>query len=160
MQSEIIYGIYIVSGYFISKGIIKKIRTRWIALLSVIFFILSCAIQIFEYHHSMIYNIWYNSPFTFLCTLNLFEMFTRINTETMNRNTIKLCTYISKISLSIYFIHIIIEKVLCGYIKTLGFSNPVKVIILFITSFITSVLITWVLSKIKMIKNRVLIIKD
>lgn len=155
-----IYGIYIISGYLISNGIIKKVKTRWIIIMSIVFFVFSCGIQIYEYKHNIAYNIWYNSPFIFLCTFNLFELFTRINTEKMHTKFINIFTYISKISLAIYFIHIIVEMILSKYIKILKFSNPVKTLILFGISFIVSGLIIWLLSRVKLIKTKIFLIKD
>ena len=154
------YGIYIISGYLISNGIIKKIKTRWIIIISIMFFVFSCGIQIYEYNHNIAYNIWYNSPFIFLCTFNLFELFTRINTGKIHTKFMNIFTYISKISLAIYFIHIIVEMILSKYIKMFKVCNPVKILILFEISFIFSVLIIWLFSRIKLIKTKILLIKD
>jgi len=154
-----IYGIYIVSGYFISNKIFKNIKTIRIVFMSIIFFIFSCVIQIFECNNNVEYNIWYNSPLLYLCTLNLFELFTRINTEKMSNKIKKVVTYISKISLAIYFIHIIVEMILSKYIKLIGVSNSIRVLILFEISFIFTILIIRVLSKIKIIKTKVLLVK-
>ena len=155
-----IYGIYIISGYLIFNGVIKKIKTIWIILMSIMFFIFSCIIQIFEYNYNIEYNIWYNSPLLYLCTFNLFELFTRINTETMKFKIKKIFTHISKMSLAIYFIHIIVEMILSKYIKEIKIFNPGKVLILFGISFIVSIFILWMLSKIKVIKTKILLIKN
>lgn len=155
-----IYGIYIISGYFISNGIMKDIKTINITLISVIFFVLSCVIQIFEYNNNIEYNIWYNSPLLYLCTLNLFELFTRINTGKISNKIKKEATYISKVSLAIYFIHIIVEMILNKYIKLIRVSNSSRVLILFGISFIITFLIIWLFSKIKIIKTKVLLIKE
>ena len=155
-----IYGIYIISGYFISNGIMKDIKTINITLISVIFFVLSCVIQIFEYNNNIEYNIWYNSPLLYLCTLNLFELFTRINTGKISNKIKKEATYISKVSLAIYFIHIIVEMILNKYIKLIRVSNSSRFLILFGISFIITFLIIWLFSKIKIIKTKVLLIKE
>lgn len=65
------YGLYIVGGYLIREKIIKKIKTKWLVFTSILFFIISCYIQIFELEHKIEYNIWYNSPFIFICTFAL-----------------------------------------------------------------------------------------
>ena len=62
--------------------------------------------------------------------------------------------------LSIFFIHIIIQEKLSEYIKLFEIIKPIRVIILFVMSFIISILITYILSKIKVIKTKVLLIKD
>lgn len=155
-----IYGIYIISGYFISNRIIKNIKTVRIVLMSVIFFVLSCTIQIFEYSNNIEYNIWYNSPLLYLCAVNLFELFTRINTEKISVKIKRTVTFVSKISLAIYFIHIIVEMILSKYIKLIGISNFYKVLILFGISFIITSLIILILSKNKIIKTKVFLVKE
>ena len=155
-----IYGIYIVSGYFVSKGIMKKIKNKWIILTTVVSFMLSCIIQMLSYVNGKGYNIWYNSIFLFICTLCIFELFTRINAEKINKKVLKLFTYISKISLAIFFLHIIFEKVFSTYIKALGISNPLKVFMLFTISFGTSTILVFTLSKIKIIKNKIFLVKE
>lgn len=154
------YGLYIVGGYLIREKIIKKIKTKWLVFTSILFFIISCCIQIFEFEHKIEYNIWYNSPFIFICTFSLFELFTRINTDNFNKWIVKIFTYISKISLSIFFMHIIVEMIFSKYIKMIKISNPAKVLILFIVSLCISIIVTWLLSKIRLIRKRVLFIKD
>lgn len=154
------YGLYIVGGYLIREKIIKKIKTKWLVFTSILFFIISCYIQIFEFEHKIEYNIWYNSPFIFICTFALFELFTRINTDNFNKWIVKIFTYISKISLSIFFMHIIVEMIFSKYIKMIKISNPAKVLILFIVSLCISIIVTWLLSKIRLIRKRVLFIKD
>lgn len=154
------YGLYIVGGYLIREKIIKKIKTKWLVFTSILFFIISCYIQIFEFEHKIEYNIWYNSPFIFIYTFSLFELFTRINTDNFNKWIVKIFTYISKISLSIFFMHIIVEMIFSKYIKMIKISNPAKVLILFIVSLCISIIVTWLLSKIRLIRKRVLFIKD
>lgn len=138
----------------------KKIKTKLLVFTSILFFIISCCIQIFEFEHKIEYNIWYNSPFIFICTFSLFELFTRINTDNFNKWIVKIFTYISKISLSIFFMHIIVEMIFSKYIKMIKISNPAKVLILFIVSLCISIIVTWLLSKIRLIRKRVLFIKD
>ena len=154
------YGFYLITAYFIRQNILKSIKSKWILIASIISFILSCGIQLFAHYYSIVYNIWYNSPFIFICTVCLFELFTRINCKLIHKWFIKLCTYFSKIALSIFFIHIIIEMILVRYVKALKCMNPIKVILLFLLSFIVSILTTYILSKIKIIKEKVLAIKE
>lgn len=155
------YGFYIISGYLISKkNIMKKIKSIWIIIVMTIFFILSCTIQLISYRISKGYNIWYNSVFIFICTACIFELFTRININKINKKIIKCCTYISKISLAIFFLHIIIEKIVSKYINTIIINNPIKVMIIFTSSFLISMMIIFILSKIKIVKNKFFLIKE
>ena len=83
----------------------------------------------------------------------------RINTENLSKIVATFFTYLSKISLSLYFIHIIVEMILEKHIKALTISNSIKVFILFMVSFSISVFLSWITSKIKLIRNKVLLIK-
>ena len=71
-----------------------------------------------------------------------------------------ICTDISRISLAIFFVHIIIEQILKKYIIAINISNPIKVLVLFAVSFCISILIIQILSKIKLIKRYVFFIKE
>ncbi len=154
------YGLYIIVGYgLIHNKKLRNISTFSVIVLSIISFGLACAVQLFRYIRYMPYNIWYDSPFIFICSLFLFELFMRIKTEKLPNVVNTFFTYISKISLSIYFIHIIVEMLLQPYIQRLAISNFIKLFILFSISFIITILISWSTSKIKLVKNKVLLIK-
>lgn len=154
------YGLYILFGYFISTDILKKIYKSNILKIIIIAFIASCVIQIYAYQNNITYNIWYDSPFIFICSLFLFEFFKRIRIERISKKILDFCIFISNISLGIFFVHIILEKCFQKLIKTIEFSNPLRVFILFILSFICSILIIYIFSKIKFIKNKIFLVKN
>lgn len=158
------YGIYVLLGYFISKGILKKIDTKLILCVSIINFLLACLMQFFEYYKGIEYNIWYDSPFIFICTLNLFELFTRINIKEINKSIEKIYIYISKISLGIYFIHIIIGMLFSQYVNKMQVTHikvsmPLKVFSIFLLMFNISIILIFILSKLKVVKEKVFLIK-
>lgn len=155
-----IYGLYIITGYLISKDYLKRIKYRWLVLISMFGFILACLMQIFIYTKSFQYNVWYNSALIFICTACLFEIFTRVDAKKINIKLMNICTDISRISLAIFFVHIIIEQILKKYIIAINISNPIKVLVLFAVSFCISILIIQILSKIKLIKRYVFFIKE
>lgn len=154
------YGLYILFGYFISTDILKNIYKSNILKIIIIAFIASCVIQIYAYQNNITYNIWYDSPFIFICSLFLFEFFKRIRIERISKKILDFCIFISNISLGIFFVHIILEKCFQKLIKTIEFSNPLRVFILFILSFICSILIIYIFSKIKFIKNKIFLVKN
>ena len=153
------YGLYIVSGYLISRGKLKKEKSRNICIIGIISFVLACVIQIISYNNLIEYAIWYDSVFIYICTICIFELCTRINIQNINKRVINASTYISKISLSIFFLHIIIAMIATPIIGKLAIINPVKVLILFTVTFGISIIIILGLSKIKIIKEKVLLIK-
>ena len=154
------YGLYLVLGFFVSQGSLKKVKLRYLLCSGFIFFCISVYIQFFEYNHNIVYNIWYNSPFLLLCSLCIFELFTRIDLKTIPNWSIKVCEYISRIALAIFFIHIIITSILGEYINMISILNPIKVILLFFITFVVSVFSIFILSKIRIIKEKVFLIKN
>ena len=55
------------------------------------------------------------------------------------QNTLKIFTYISKISLSIFFVHIIVEMILRKYVKMIKVSNPIKKTVLLINYIVLEI---------------------
>lgn len=155
-----IYGMYMILGYLSHENKFEKINNKVLILMSVISFICACLIQGYSYHKLNIYNIWYDSPFLLIGCTCLFELIKRLKTEKMPCWTKNIFTYISKISFAIFFIHIIVETILKDYIKLIPISNHLRVLMLFGCSFLICVLVVWILSKIKIIRKRVLFFKD
>lgn len=153
------FGIYFVFGYYIKEGILKNIRTKNIILVSLVSFICVCCILIFLYMNNNLSDLWYNSPFIFLCTLFLFELFKRINTDKIGLKLMESIENISKLSLGIFFIHVIVEDILTKYIGKMNINRPIRTVILFTISFLLSYLITFVFSKIKLLKKYLIRVK-
>lgn len=151
------YGLYMLIGYFIRKGFFKNIKSSLLGVVSIVSFALACIMQIVMYEKGIAYNIWYNSIFLLMTTVPLFELFTRIKINSHNIKSI--FTYISKISFGIFFMHEISLNLFSKYIKLISVIKPLKVLILSIAVFVTSVIIIMILSKIKVIKNKVFLIK-
>lgn len=147
-------------GYLIRKGILKKTKTKSIILVTILSFIMAIGIQIFMYVKFTGYNIWYNSPSILICGVNIFELLRRINAVKINEKIKKNFTYISKISFGIFFMHKIIQIIASEYIKLMNINNPMKVMILYIVSMMTSVLLIYMLNKVKFIKKYIFMIKE
>lgn len=148
-----IYGIYIVIGYFIQRDKLKDITKKRLLLITIISFLCSCLIQIYAFNNYIEYNIWYDSPFILICSTCLFELIKRLNNTKIPDKIINIVTYISKISLGIFFVHVVVELILKDYIKIIPISNHFKVELLFVSSLIVCVIIVWLFSKIKMIRK-------
>ncbi len=153
-----IYGLYILLGYYVEENKFKNIKTRYLILIGILFFIISCGYQIWMFKKGYAYNIWYNFSGLLITGLCIFEMFSRINFN-FNKQLENIFTYISKASLGIFFIHIIVQKILLKYINFYIINTPITVVLLTLTIFIISLILILFISKIKVIKKRFLLIK-
>ena len=154
------YGVYILVGYYISNRILKKYHNILFVIIATIFFLITCFIQYWAYSKAIAYNVWYNFATLFMCGACIFELFIRIK-NTCNINIfIKTSEYISKISLGIFFIHKIFLNSLVRVTKKLDLSNPIEMIILFALTIILTILFIVIISNIKILKEKLLLIKE
>lgn len=156
------YGTYIILGYFMSNNFKLKIKSLYILLIAITNFIFALIMQLLSCSNisKYIYFVWYDNVFLLSTTMCLFILFCRIKENKINNKLDKIFTFISKISLSLFFIHYIVIYVLKKYIIKMQIVMPFKVAILFILVTLFSMGITYVLSKIEIIKKYTLIIKN
>ena len=157
------YGFYIIIGYYLNNGILKNIKTRYIIIIMLVTFLFTVWIQYYSINTNFIYNVWYNFFPLLICSICLYELIRRIfdNNKSIlyNKKIIRnRITMLSKISLGIFFFH---EAFLIIYVKYLhfGVNNPCIVVLMFLLSLLSSILIIKILSKINFIKRYVLLIK-
>lgn len=157
------YGLYIILGYYLvnkNKIFIKKI---YILIITLVNFFFAVFMQLFAYSNfSKViygYNIWYNNVFLFVCSIGIFILFNKMNDLKIGEKLKSYFTYISKISLSIFFIHYIVQYFLVDIVSGLNIIGSLKVIILFSLVFIISTAIIYILSKIDFISKYILRIK-
>lgn len=155
------YGIYILSGYGITaNNILKKYNSLIILLIAVISFIITCLIQYYTYKIRQGYDVWYNFITLFICGICIFELFTRIKNKENWIYLKRINEYISKISLGIFFMHEIFILILRDYTHKFNIKKPLESIILFLLSFLLSVLFIFITSKVKFIKDKLFLIKN
>ena len=154
---------YIIFGYYIVNKNKIKLKSVWIWLIILMSFLLALAMQLFSCSKlsklQQRYNIWYNNVFLFICSTGIFILFNRMNISKINQKYIKIFTYISKISLALFFIHYILQYFLRKIIIKMNIMKPMKVTLLFVLVFVLSTVITFILSKIKFISKYILRIK-
>ena len=156
------YGLYILLGYYMTNRNKISINKLKLFLISIVCFVITCMFQYFSYtdRSNYIYNVWYNFPFLLVCTICLFLIIISIDYSKLNKKIIKILNFVSKASLSIFFLHIIVQQLLWDYIEFLNVKLPLGVFILFVSSSIISIGISFLLSKNKFISKYVLLIKD
>ena len=152
-----IYGLYIVLGYFLDKkNKINKIKTIIILFLT---FIITVFFQFISYNLNSCYNVWYNFPFLLICASCIYLLILNFNYSKINNKIINILSFISRSSLGMFFVHIIIQNFLSSYITLLNITKPLKVLLLFFVNSIICIFINFILSKNKFISKYVLLIK-
>ncbi len=157
------YGLYIVVGYFVANKNAIKLKSIWVCMITLVCFFLTVLMQFISRsdlsQSEILYNVWYDNFFLSITALGVFVLFNRINDSRLNEKFSGACTYISKISLSLFFVHYIFINLFKNTVIRLNIANSLKVIILFISAFLTSTVVSFLLSKIKAVSKYALIIK-
>ena len=143
------YALYAVVGYFISTGCMAKIKTVWVALGAAISFVLSVLTQLFFFHSTAEVTVRYDFIGTLICSVFLFEWLRR--TFAQVKRGAGAFTALSRMAFGIYFVHILIMKTLCmaqfSAVRAV-LPQPVFLLYLELVSFLGSVVVVWLLSKI------------
>lgn len=164
LQSEIsgsnlisFYYVYIIVGFLIGKGILSKWKTKYVVFATLISFSVSCVYVWYAFSNfdSDAFN--YDSPILPVCGALLFELIRRVSGYL--KRIEKPITYLSRISFAIYLIHMVfissINRLFGDYMP-----NPiVEMAFVHISSLVISVAVITVLSKIKLLKKYLFMIK-
>lgn len=146
-----LYYVYVLAGYFIHEGVLKKAADWLIATMTVFFFLACCAFQLYAYSKPADYLIDYNFPLLVFYAGFQFEWIRRKG-HLLERFR-KVISYLSKASLGIYFIHIMIVVVLTWLLKDMGKAQVWRLLVLEIVPVGLSILIIALFSKIKWIRQ-------
>lgn len=154
-----VHFLYVFVGYFIYEGCLKKIPLWAVLTFFVLGLFAMVGYQYFSYSRMPNYVISYDFVGILLVPAALFELLRRLGEKVKERKPV---TYISKISFAIYFVHIVIMDPIYWNAKTwLATFTPIgQFFVLEIISFVGSILIIWLLSKIKVCKKYLFRIKD
>lgn len=139
-----VYGLYFIIGYFLKKGLLKKINTWIIITMDVLLFGLTVLFQLWAYSKGYTYNVWYDNLFLLVSSVGLFELFSRIK----HIPFYNMICLISRYSFGIYLIHNIAKSLTIPWISALNLSRPLKVIILWVILFISSIDASWLICRI------------
>ena len=129
-----VYGIYIVLGLCVKRGLLHKLGTVVLFVGMIVSLLLTIGLQWFSYSHGVAYNVWYDNGFLLLCTLCLFELFSRTSADRLH-NT---CLWISLNSFGIYLVHFPFIMLLRKVLIPLGIPMPAKVVLLWMSVLIIS----------------------
>lgn len=156
------YYIYILLGYFVGKGLLEKWKTWLLAAIAIVTFGLCCGFQLYIYAQPKDYVLDYNFPLLPICVAALLELIRRGAHKA--KGIEKPITYLSRISFGIYFLHIVVMTTLLrprvARVMDYAAWNPVlKLVFLEVASVGASVAIIALLSRIKLLRKYLFMIK-
>lgn len=154
-SSAIGYVLYMIYGQLLRKGLLKKIRTHFIVIISMFSFIFLVLFQEWAYQNNYVYNVWYDNFLVLITAIFIFEAFSRIQKIPLYR-FVKL---LSKYSFSIYLIHYLVLWRIIKVIVSLSLSKPLTVMILTASTFIISFITCCIISKIPKVGYYILYIR-
>lgn len=139
-----VYGLYIILGYMIGKKkILEKIPGKWIFITGILAFGLNIYGQYYLYIHHFYATTrltWYTSAGIFIAGGCVFELFRRgLQEISINQNCF--VKWIAKYSFGIYLLHKPVQILVIKYFPIDVFCSVVKSGIVFLASFLLSVLI-------------------
>ena len=138
-----------------------RIKKELLIFLFLANYIIILCIQLYslssESHYA--YKVWYDSPFLLICTACLFTLFTRIDDNVINERISNIFTYISRISMGIYFVHIIVIMTKIRYMGQIFASLSLETAFLTIITIVLSAVIVGVLSRNKYVARYIFLIK-
>lgn len=151
------YGIYLIMGFYLFNQILRKNKTIYILMFTVISMILTVIYQYILLNNNINYDLWYNNIFLCATSAGVYELLLRIKTD--NKRINSLTNLLSRYSLGIFFLHMIVQYLLRPYINKLDIANIIKLLILFISTFFISFVIIHVTKFIKPIQKYLFFVK-
>lgn len=153
------YYIYIIVGYLVGKGTLGKLSTWSVTAVAAGTFLICCGYQLWVYSQPADYLVGYSFPLLPICAGFLFELVRR-GAERVQKLE-RPVTCISRIAFGIYFVHIVIMTALVAVLDRVapGMLRPLRLILLEVVSVGLSVAVILPLSKIKVLRKYLFLIK-
>lgn len=150
------YLVFVLAGYWISHGALKKLSNIAVVILTAICFLLTAAFQFWTYTMDLDFSLNYSDIGILVIAVFVFELIQRLLTH---RNaTIE---YIAKISFGIYFLHICIMEGLNAVLRSVpSIQYLVKYLILELASVGGAIVIISATVGIGFVRKYVYLIKE
>ena len=149
------YGLFIIYGYMLKKGMLKKVKTWILAIVFVVSFVLGDALQLWSYSRGVEYNMWYTNVLLLVAAVALFEMMSRMNIKKESA----IITFVSKFSFPIYLTHNIFVYMMLPFVLVMGFAAPLQVAVLYLICIFLALALAWVISLIPKAGKYILYLK-
>lgn len=145
------YGLYIILGFLCFKKFFSKISSMILVIVLLLSIGLTALYQISLNNKGFYFDVWYDFGILLVAGICLFELFTRIPNETIPSWLIKITSFLSRISLGLYFLHIPFLIIISNVLDTKK-NSPIKyTLIYFAISFSASIITALILIKNKKI---------
>lgn len=148
---------YLLAGYFLNAGKLRKLKDLTVIIIGLLSFLVCCSFQLYAYSLPREYLIGYDFPLLIICAGAIFE-YIRRKADRLQRFRQPI-TYLSRISLGIYFVHIIIMTGMTWLLADLGRTQLWRLLLLEIGSVGLSVVIIAVLSRLRLFRRYLFLIK-
>ena len=148
-------------GYYIYNNRHVRLKNGVLVLISLCSYAITLYVQLYSLGSSSyyFYKVWYDFPFLLICSSCIFALFCRIDD---NRICVKLSnvfTYISRISMGIFFVHVLIISLKVNYMGQFNGSLSLETVIMTVVTTILSVMIIWLLSRSRLLARYMFLIK-
>ena len=136
------YGLYMLIGYYIYNNRHVRLKNGVLVLISLCSYAITLYVQLYSLGSSSyyFYKVWYDFPFLLICSSNVF-------------------TYISRISMGIFFVHVLIISLKVNYMGQFNGSLSLETVIMTGVTTILSVMIIWLLSRSRLLARYMFLIK-
>lgn len=149
--------LYILAGYLVGAGYLSKLKGWCVGLIGVLSFVLCCGFQFYAYSQPLDYLVSYTFPLLPICAAFLLEVLRR--TAQAFRRLERPVTYLARISFGIYLLHMVVMTTLNSVMDYSGWNQVVKMLFMHAVSLVGSILIIAPLSKIKLFRKYLFLIK-
>ena len=129
-----VYGIYIILGYLVKKGMFKDIGKYKLWIITVVSFLICILFQYYTFIRGYNFFLWYEFPFILFGSFALFELCSRKESVRFYSEV----KVLSKYSFAVFLIHNLFRLPLLPVVVMIPVSEPVKAIILWILLIILS----------------------
>lgn len=151
------YGVYCVTGYYISINSKIKSKPVLIALVGISMAIITILLQAFAYQTGNKFNVWYDFILLYLCAICLMLLMSKISIK--NEKLISLLSFISRRSLALYFVHMPVRFILIKYLPFSELNAKYATPLFFIIVYCLSLLFIFALEHIQFIRKWIFLIK-
>lgn len=149
------YGLYILMGGMIRKGVFRSVRAWIVGLLAIFSFAGTVGFQLWCYHAGTVYMVWYTFPLLYLLGICLLELTSRLSWIPC----FPLFTILARYSFAVYLIHNIFLKWLIPWGASLPVIIPLQVLIVFLFACTASYLCGFCIARIPKIGFYILYVK-
>ena len=151
-----VYGIYLMIGYFIKKGLLKKVKKLYCVLA---FFAFLMGIVIFQlYVHKLggTYRVWYDFILFPFAASSLFSILYKIKP---GKFLAIVCYELSRCSFGIYLVHSPVQKVIMKFVRFEFLPTPLRVCAMCLIIFLVSWGTVRLIMKIPKIGNKLVLVR-